>query len=192
MKSWHYAAGMIVAGASIAVHAQSGPTQEELNQPRSSTEWPLPHHDYAGSRFVGLQQITPVNAAALRPVCMYQGADLNRSLNNPLVYRGVMYVTTTYTTVALDPLTRRAKWRQEWKLKGKEANSSIKNRGVALKDGKVLRGTQDGYLIALDAETGKLLWEVQAANAQQYEALSMSPLVYEDLVIIRRVQWSRR
>ena len=184
MKSWHYAAGVIVAGASIAVHAQPGPTQEELNQARSSTEWPLPHHDYAGSRFVDLQQITPVNAAALRPVCMYQGADLNRSLNNPLVYRGVMYVTTTYTTVALDPLTCRAKWRHEWKLKGKEANSSIKNRGVALKDGKVVRGTQDGYLIALDAETGKLLWEVQAANAQQYEALSMSPLVYEDLVIV--------
>jgi alcohol dehydrogenase (cytochrome c) len=56
--------------------------------------------------------------------------------------------------VALDPLTCRAKWRHECKLKGKEANSSIKNRGVVLKDGKVVRGTQDGYLIALDAETG--------------------------------------
>jgi len=50
-----------------------------------STEWLLPNHDDAGVRFVDLKQITPGNAAALRPVCLYQGADLNRSQTNPLV-----------------------------------------------------------------------------------------------------------
>jgi len=184
MQTWQCVVSAALGALSLAANAQSGPTQQELDRAQSSTEWLLPHHDYTGSRFVDLKQITPANAATLRPLCMFQGADLNRSLNNPLVYHGVMYVTTTYATVALDPLTCRAKWRHEWKLKGKEANSSIKNRGVALKDGKLVRGTQDGYLIALDAETGKVLWEVQAANAQQYEALSLSPLIYEDLVIV--------
>jgi alcohol dehydrogenase (cytochrome c) len=177
------AAGLLLAAAGLA-QAQSGPTQEELNQAQHSTEWLLPNHDYAGVRFVELRQITPSNARSLRPICMFQGADLNRALNNPLVYRGVMYVTTTYSTFALDPKTCRAKWRHDWKLKDKEANSSIKNRGVAIKDGKLVRGTQDGYLFALDAETGKLLWEVHAANAQQYEALSINPLIYDDLVIV--------
>ena len=165
-------------------HAQHGPTQQELNDARHSTEWLLPNHDYAGVRFVDLKQITPANAVSLRPVCMFQGADLNRALTNPVVYRGVMYLTTTYSTIALDPATCRVKWRHQWQAKAKEGNSSIKNRGVALKDGKVVRGTQDGYLIALDAETGKPLWEVQAARSDKFEALSIVPLAFEDLVII--------
>ncbi len=165
-------------------HAADGPTQEELNDAASSTEWLLPNHDYAGVRFVNLDQITPANAGSLRPVCQFQGADLNRSQTNPLVYRGVMYVTTTYATVALDPVTCRVKWRHEWKLKAKEGNSSIKNRGVALKDGKVIRGTQDGYLIALDADSGRLLWDVPVARPERFEAIGMTPIAFEDTVIV--------
>jgi alcohol dehydrogenase (cytochrome c) len=164
--------------------AQPGPSQEELDNATWSTEWLLPNHDYAGVRFVDLKQITPDNAASLKPVCLFQGADMTRSLTNPLVYRGVMYLSTTYSTVALDPATCRVKWRHDWKAKAKDANSSIKNRGVAIKDGKVVRGTQDGYLIALDADSGKLLWEVKAASAEKFEALGMTPLAFEDLIII--------
>ena len=95
-----------VAAAALACpcHA-AGPTQEELNHADSSTEWLLPNHDYAGVRYVNLDQITPKNAASLRPVCAFQGADLNRALNNPIGYAGVMYVTTLYSTFALDPAT---------------------------------------------------------------------------------------
>jgi len=177
------AAGMLLT-VCAPVQAQPGPTQEELNQAGSSTEWLLSNHDYAGVRFVDLKQITPANAGSLRPVCMFQGADLNRALNNPLVYRGVMYVTTLLSTVALDPATCKVKWRHDWKPKAKDGNSSIKNRGVAIKDGKLVRGTQDGYLFALDAETGKMLWEVKAADSEKFEALSINPLIYDDLVII--------
>ena len=112
------------------------------------------------------------------------GADLNRALNNPLVYRGVMYFTTLLSTIALDPVTCRVMWRHDWKPKGKDANSSVKNRGVAIKDGRVVRGTQDGYLLALDAQSGKLLWEVKAADAEKFEALSINPIIYDNLVII--------
>ena len=177
------ALGMLLA-VCCAAAAQPGPTQEELDQAQRSTEWLLPNHDYAGVRYVDLKQITPVNAGSLRPVCMYQGADLNRALNNPIVYAGVMYVTTLHATVALDPGTCKVKWRHEWKPKAKEGNASIKNRGVAIKAGKLVRGTQDGYLFALDAATGKMLWEVKAADSEKFEALSINPLIYDDLVII--------
>ncbi len=178
---------LLVALCSLTLnltHAQPGPTQEELNNAHKSTEWLLPNHDYAGVRFVDLKQITPENAANLKPVCLFQGADMVRSQTNPLVYKGVMYLTTTYSTVALDPTTCKVKWRNDWKLKGKEGNSSIKNRGAAIKDGKVVRGTQDGYLIAMDADTGKIVWEVKAANSEKFEALGMTPLAFEDLIII--------
>src|SRR6267142_1753883 len=156
-----FAAALLFLTLSSLVQAATGPTQEELNQATRSTEWLLPNHDYAGVRYVNLNQITPDNAASLRPVCAFQGADLNRALNNPIVYGGVMYVTTLYSTFALDPATCKVKWRHDWKPKGKEANGSIKNSGVAIKDGKLVRGAQDGWLVGLDAGTGKLLWEVK-------------------------------
>ena len=186
MKAFRVAliTAVTVLGLALRAQAQPGPTQEELNQAQHSTEWLLPNHDYAGARFVDLKQITPANARNLRPVCLFQGADMTRSQTNPLVYRGVMYLTTTYATIALDPATCRVKWRHEWKAKAKEGNTSIKNRGVALKDGKLVRGTQDGYLIALDMETGKLLWEVPAAKPEKFEAIGMTPVAFEDVVIV--------
>ena len=96
--------GMALMSAIVACSGYAaGPTQEELNNAGSSTEWLLPNHDYAGVRYVNLDQIRPGNAGSLRPVCAFQGADLNRALNNPIVYGGVMYVTTLYSTIALDP-----------------------------------------------------------------------------------------
>src|SRR5712675_844029 len=91
--------------------AAPGPTQQELNNEASSTEWLLPNHDYAGVRYVKLDQITPANAASLRPVCAFQGADLNRALNNPIGYGGVIYVSTLYSTIALDRASSKVKRR---------------------------------------------------------------------------------
>ena len=67
------AAACLLASAGGVASAQSGPTQEELQQADRSTEWLLPNHDYAGVRYVDLKQITPSNAGSLRPVCMFQG-----------------------------------------------------------------------------------------------------------------------
>src|SRR5262245_19934825 len=100
MRRYWIACTVVSLTACGAAYAQSGHTQQELDQSQSSTAWLLPNHDYAGLRYVDLKQITPANAVSLRPVCVYQGVDLNRALNNPLVYAGVMYVTTLHATVA--------------------------------------------------------------------------------------------
>ena len=52
------------------------------------------------------------------------------------------------------------------------------NRGVAIKDGRLVRGTTDGYLIALNARTGALLWERAAADPTKGETFTMAPLVF--------------
>ena len=57
-------------------------------------------------------------------------------------------------------------------------------RGVAIKDGVVVRGTQDAYLLAFDAETGELLWESAAGDSSKNESFTMPPLIFEDLVLI--------
>jgi PQQ-dependent dehydrogenase (methanol/ethanol family) len=177
------AALLLVALTVLPAQAQSGPTQAELKAAASNAaDWLHTNHDYGGQRFVDAKDISRDNASSLRPVCRYELGDLYPFQTNPIVSRGVMYVTTPSATIALDAVTCRLRWRHEWELKAR-ANWP-QNRGVAVKAGKVVRGTRDGYLFALDAETGQLLWERAAADAARGETFTMPPLIFEDLVII--------
>lgn len=160
------------------------PTQEELNAAQSnSNDWLMSNHDYSGQRYVDLKQITPANAATLRPTCMYQASDTKAFHNNPVVYRGVMYITTSTSTIALDAANCRQKWRHDWKPKSIEVHPP--NRGVAIKDGRVVRATTDGFLFALDIETGKMLWERKVVNSAKNEgSFNMAPVIFEDTIIL--------
>src|SRR5215475_9773540 len=167
-------------------HAQTGPSQDELNAADARTDWLLPNHDYAGQRFVNLQQITRDNASQLRAVCIYNSGDLTNFPANPLVYDGVMYITTGNVTVALDATTCAVRWRHDWRPTAKEVQrrdgglvvNPYRSRGAALKSGKLIRSTSDGHLIALNAATGTLAWDKLVSNAEHYELLTMAPLIY--------------
>src|SRR5579863_2051336 len=179
------AVGVTFVLAALPVAAQ-GPTQSELTAAAAnSRDWLLPDHDYSGSRFVDLSGITPQNARSLRPVCMYQTGYTGGFQSAPIVYDGVMYFTAGPATLAIDAATCKLRWRHDLQI-GVPARDGAdqRHRGVALKDGMVLRGAPDGRLVAIDAASGKLRWEVKVANAEIGETLQMSPMVFEDLVII--------
>ena len=187
-----FIAVLILAGlVQYNAYADGGPTQAELNAAGESTEWLLPNHDYGGQRFVDLKQITRLNAAELQPVCIYEAGDMRPFQTNPLVYKGVMYVNTPSSTMALDAATCALRWRHDWQVKARNAEvkfgerlaNPYRSRGVALSNGKLIRSTSDGYLIALEIDTGKLVWEKHVAEAEKYELMIMAPLVYEDLII---------
>jgi alcohol dehydrogenase (cytochrome c) len=170
-------------GASLAAQERRGPTQEELNRAHeNANDWLYATHDYLGRRYAELAQITPENAHQLRPACVYQAATPGAFHTNPLVYQGSMYFTTRYDVIALDAQTCRPRWR--WSAGSPNDFRSQANRGVALKAGRLVVGTADGRLVALDAETGTVLWDRQSANKQIRELFTMPPLIFEDLVII--------
>jgi PQQ-dependent dehydrogenase (methanol/ethanol family) len=163
--------------------ANGKPTQTELNAAAGATDWLMSNHDYGGQRFIDLKQIDRQNVASLRPVAMYQGADTNPFHTNPVVAGGLMYITVNDSTIALDAATLKVKWRNDRKPKGKEGWRL--NRGVAIKDGLVVRGTHDGYLIALDAQTGKQVWDRALVDMTKHEGgFTMAPVIWEDLIII--------
>ena len=168
----------------VAAASSTKPTQAELNRAETNTtDWLLSNHDYGGQRFVDLKQINRQNVGTVRPVAMFQVGDMGPFHTNPIVHRGWMYITTANSTIALDAATLQQRWRFDRRPKGKEGWGL--SRGVALKDGKVVRGTHDGYLLALDAETGKVLWERAIVDMKKNEGgFTMAPLIYEDLVII--------
>jgi alcohol dehydrogenase (cytochrome c) len=159
-----------------------GPTQAELLRAAQDTQnWLYASKDYTGQRFVDLRQITPKNAGQLRAACIYRSNTAGSTQTNPLVYKGVMYLTIDKAIVAIDAATCRERWTYNWD--GKGAALSPTNRGVAIKDGRIVRGTADGYLIAVDMAKGTLLWSQKIADAKSSQYLSMPPLIYEDLVI---------
>jgi alcohol dehydrogenase (cytochrome c) len=164
--------------------SSSRPSQQELNAAQTNTtDWLLSNHDYSGQRFVDLQQINRQNVASLRPACLYQAGDTKAFHNNPVVHSGVMYVTTTWSTIAIDATTCKVRWRHDWKPKSLEIHPP--NRGVAIKDGRVVRATTDGYLYALDMGTGKLLWDKRVVATEKNEGtFNMAPVLFEDLIYL--------
>jgi alcohol dehydrogenase (cytochrome c) len=171
-----------IAGAPGAAPATTGPDQATLNAAARSTDWLFHTHDYAGTRFSPLDQINAANAARLAPACMFQVGERDNFQTGPVVYNGTMYVTTMASTVALDAATCRVKWRHTWQPR--DDTGWQRNRGVAIKDGRVVRGTSDGYLLALNADTGAMLWARQVAKPADGETFTMAPVVYDDLVLI--------
>ena len=145
-------------------------------------DWLTHTRDYSGSRYSPLAQITSANAGQLRPACMFQVAEVGNFQTGPVVHDGVMYFTTVLTTIAIDAATCREKWRHTWKPLAPEIRAT--NRGVAIKDGRVIRGTTDGYLLALSSDSGKMLWARRIGDATKGETITMAPLVYDSLVFI--------
>jgi alcohol dehydrogenase (cytochrome c) len=171
--------GSILLVTGVNGTAQS---QKELNAAASTDDaWLTTNKDYAGHRFVNLRQIDKSNIAKLEPICTYESGLTAPSQSSPVVYKGIMYVTVGYLTAAIVASSCREIWRYVWTPTSKELSNP--NRGAAIKDGKIVRVTPDGNLIALDSGTGKLLWSKQVASPKDNYYLSMPTLIYEDLVI---------
>lgn len=148
----------------------------------ADADWLTYNRDLSGRRFSPLAEITPGNAGNLQPVCILQLGETGVFQSGPVVHAGIMYVTTPHYTVALDARTCREKWRHSYVPEGPEPYTS--NRGLALYDGRLFRGTADGHLLALDAANGALLWDVRVADSDAGQWISAAPLAIDGRVFI--------
>jgi quinoprotein glucose dehydrogenase len=138
-----------------------------------ATEWGSYGGDKASSKYSPLAQIGPDNFRRLRVAWTLRSVDeevvrANPRLKTwvweatPLMVDGVMYVSTSLSQVAaIDAATGKTRWvydPETWKG-GTPSNNGFVHRGVACwadaNDRRILFGTGDGYLICLNAQTGK-------------------------------------
>ena len=106
----------------------------------------------------------------------------------PLVVDGVLYVSTAWSKVkAYDAATGKPLWAYDPEVPGEWAVNAccdVVNRGVAVWEGKVFVGSFDGRLIALDAATGRELWDVNTIDRTKPYTITGAPRVVKGKVII--------
>jgi alcohol dehydrogenase (cytochrome c) len=163
------------------------PYERILRAEREPGSWLTYSGNYAAHRFSPLTQITPENVSGLKPAWVYQIKEAGVIETTPLVADGVMYVTEPPSTVtALDLRTGRPLW--TWSRPVPRETHAIGfprvNRGVALLDESVFVGTLDAHLVALDAKTGIVRWDVTVADNATGHSITSAPLAIAGKVVI--------
>jgi len=106
----------------------------------------------------------------------------------PLMWNNTIYQTMDNSIVyALDARTGEQKWMYDAKIDPATARHmccGTHNRGLAISDGKLILAANDARLIALDAVTGKELWQSKVADINQYYSFAISPRIAGDNVIV--------
>jgi alcohol dehydrogenase (cytochrome c) len=140
---------------------------------------------YKGWRYSKLDQINRRNVMDLRLAWAYQMPTTHRIETTPLVVDGVMYISEPPSNViALDPATGRQFWRYKRSLPSKvNVCCDQVNRGVAMLGDRIFVGTVDAHLVALQAKTGAVLWDVEVADYRTGHSITSAPLIVKDMVI---------
>jgi alcohol dehydrogenase (cytochrome c) len=148
----------------------------------STNDWLGYNGSYGGDRYSTLKQIDRTNASHLHAVCVFQFGELGPAQTAPVIAAGVMYVTGDETTYALDAKTCKLRWKNTYVSTGPKAG--LANRGVTLFEGKVFRGTPDSHLIAIDAASGKTVWNVQVSDSSDGSNTVAAPLAWQGKIFI--------
>jgi len=141
---------------------------------------------YEQTRFYPAKQINSGNVAKLRPAFTFQTEVLESMETAPIVVDGVMYLTTSYNHVyAIDAVTGKQLWHYKHKM-GPVTTYCCgpNNRGVAIMGDRVFMGTLDARLVALDAKTGKLIWNNEIADPELGYSETMAPVAVNGRILI--------
>jgi quinohemoprotein ethanol dehydrogenase len=150
--------------------------------------WPTHGGTYYEQHYSTLDQINDATVGKLELAWSYD-LDTNRGQEAmPLVVDGVMYTTSAWSKLfAIDAATGKEIWHYDPEVIGGKAVHAccdVVNRGAAVWNGKVFFGTIDGRLIAVDAKTGKPVWQTVTVDQKQAYTITGAPRVVKGKVII--------
>jgi len=142
--------------------------------------------NYDQTRFYPASQINAGNVKQLRPAWIFQTEVMESMETTPLIINGIMYLTTSFNHVyAVNAATGEEIWHYKHKM-GPITTYCCgpNNRGVAALGDKVFMGTLDAKLVALDAKTGKLIWETELADPELGYSETMAPTAVDGKILI--------
>jgi quinohemoprotein ethanol dehydrogenase len=160
-----------------------------VNAAAEPGNWLAYGRTYEEQRFSPLDQIDRSTVGNLG-LAWYRDMQTTRALEaTPIVVDGIMYVSSTWSRVyALDAATGREIWAYDPEVPrawARRACCDVVNRGVAVYQGRVYVGTLDGRLVALDAATGRPVWEVDTLiDHERFYTITGAPRVARGKVFI--------
>src|SRR5215471_1247811 len=177
-------AAMLSFALTAAVSAQ---TLDDLKNDGKNTDNILTYGmGYGQNRYSPLRQIDKTNIKRLVPVWSLSLDNQWGEQAQPIVYNGVMYVTTAKATVAIDVGTGKQIWKTpvDWLPETpRVVCCGVSNKGAAIYNGKIYRTTLDAYVVALDAKTGKEIWKSKAAEWRDGYSMTVAPLVANGVLL---------
>jgi quinohemoprotein ethanol dehydrogenase len=159
-----------------------------LHADQEPGNWMSYGRTYDEQRFSPLKQINDQNVGQLG-LAWSVDLDVRRGQEaTPIIVDGVMYFSTAWSKVfAVNAATGEKLWSHDPKVPPESAVNAccdVVNRGVAVWRGKVFVGTLDGRLVALDAATGKPVWETITTDPKARYTITGAPRVVKGRVLI--------
>jgi PQQ-dependent dehydrogenase (methanol/ethanol family) len=142
--------------------------------------------DYEGTHYSGLDSITPVNVKSLRSQWTFQYGGSNVEAT-PIVVDGLMFVTGPLNdAAALDARTGSPIWRYSRRLPAgvRSQCTVMTNRGFGILGDRLYMATLDMHLVALDAKTGNVIWDVMVDDYEKGFSITHAPLLIDGKVIV--------
>jgi len=195
MKSLFVVVGIGLGAFWIANAQQNKPVDDAALKDAATTgDWVSYNLGWSEQRFSPLKQIDAGNVGRLglawsAEIPAAQGRAQTRQEGTPLVHDGVMYSIAPWSVVyAVDAKTGKEIWHQDPDVNQQVWQSRIccgvVNRGIALYEGKIIAPVIDGRLRALDAATGKVLWDTRVSPENMAYTITMAPRVIKGGKII--------
>jgi len=150
--------------------------------------WAMQAGDMYNHRYSNLTQINAKNVGKMQVAWMFSTGVLRGHEGSPLVMNGTMYLHTPFPNkvFAIDLDTQKIKWRYEPKQDAAvipQMCCDTVYRGLAYADNKIFLQQADSMLVALDANTGKVIWSVKNGDPKVGAVNTNAPHVFKDKVI---------
>src|SRR6185436_11974744 len=154
-----------LVSCALAADAFAQTTEDLKNDHRTPGDVLVYGMGYSGQRYSPLTRIDKNNVGQLVPKWAYSINDSRGAEAFPVVKDGVIYTTAHNMTAAVDALTGKQLWRTAHDYPPETLRvvcCGIVNRGVAIYNGMIIRLLLDNQIIAMDAKTGKVIWQVKS------------------------------
>jgi alcohol dehydrogenase (cytochrome c)/quinohemoprotein ethanol dehydrogenase len=184
--------GLVVA-AGVAAYSQLGACATAggaaARHNRNDVEWTQHGGNPNEQRYSKLNQVTADNIGQLGLAWYAEIPERGGYQSTPLVIDGVLYMTAPWSSLyAFDAKSGKQLWKVDPEAPRDIAATSIccniSNRGAAYADGKIVWGTIDGRLIAVNAKTGQKAWEARVADPKLQYSITGAPRIGDGLVFI--------
>lgn len=191
MRSYKYKDLVIATMTAATLCFSAANANEEVSILASNpANWAMPTGDYANTRYSKLNQINSDNVGNMKVAWTFSTGVLRGHEGGPLIIGDTMFLHSPFPNRVYS-MDLKDEGRINWMYEPKQDSSVIPvmccdtvNRGVAYADGKIFLYQADATLVALNKDTGAVVWSVKNGDAGKGETGTSAPMIVKDKVFV--------